>query len=151
MYMRNIMLRNIFIFISFFLFLNACGSSKGEGEELHPGTPIYKKIAEEKFKDDYKVESNSDSTYLIIYYSPSNKLKSLNPPLKFFVYNTSAQKVIFQDNLANGNIKWKNNHQFIVTTIPEIVKGNGDVDSQNFGYTYDIISKRKLFDQDTNK
>jgi hypothetical protein len=149
--MRYIILRNIFLFISIFLFFNACGSSKEENEKLQPGLPTYKKIAEEKFKNDYKVESNSDSTYLIVYYSPKNKLRALNPPLKFFVYNTSEKKVIFQDNLANGKVKWKNKSQFIVTTIPEIVKGNDAGDIQNFGYTYDVISKRKLTGFDQNK
>ena len=105
----------------------------------------------QKFKNDYKVESNSDSTYLIVYYSPKNKLRSLNPPLKFFVYNTGDKKVIFQDNLANGKVKWKNKSQFIVTTIPEIIKGNEAGDIQNFGYTYDVISRRKLTGFDQNK
>lgn len=131
--------------------MSACGSSKEESEELQPDQPIYKKIAEEKFKKDYKVKSNSDSTYLIVYYSPRNKLRSLNPPLKFFVYNTGEKKVIFQDNLANGDIKWKNNYQFIVTTIPEIVKGDDEENIQNFGYTYDVIKRRKLSDQVQDK
>jgi hypothetical protein len=149
--MRYLIIRNIFLFISFSLFLTACSSSKEENKELKTGLPTYKKIAEEKFKNDYKVESNSDSTYLIVYYSPKNKLRSLNPPLKFFVYNTGDKKVIFQDNLANGKVKWKNKSQFIVTTIPEIVKGNEAGDIQNFGYTYDVISRRKLTGFDQNK
>ena len=149
--MRDITLRNIFLFICSFLFLNACSSSKEEKKELSSDLPTYKKIAEENFKNDYKVESNSDSTYLIVYYSPKNKLRSLNPPLKFFVYNTSEKKVIFQDNLANGKIRWKNDHQFVVSTIPGIVKGDEAENLQMFGYTYDVITRRKLSDLDINK
>ena len=70
---------------------------------------------------------------------------------EFFVYNTGEKKVIFQDNLANGDIKWKNNYQFIVTTIPEIVKGDDEENIQNFGYTYDVIKRRKLSDQVQDK
>lgn len=76
---------------------------------------------------------------------------TLNPPLNFFVYNNSTKKVIFQDNLANGKIRWKNNYQFIVSTIPGIVKGNDAENVQMFGYTYDVISRRKLSDHDKNK
>jgi len=145
---RNIILRNILLFISLILFLNSCGSSK---EEHQPDMPTYKKIAEVNFKNNYKAEFNKDSTYIIVYYSPKSKLMSLNPPLRFFVYNTGEKKVIFQDNLANGDIKWKNNYQFIVTTIPEIVKGDDEENMQNFGYTYDVIKRRKLSDQVQDK
>ena len=149
-YFQNIILRNIFLFISLFLLLNACGSSKEGDQELHPNLPPYKKIAEERFNKDYKVESNSDSTYLIVYYSPKDKIMNPGIPLKFFVYNTSSKEVIFQDNLANGEIKWKNTYQFVVKTTPEIVKGN-DEDTQNSGYTYDVNTKRKLSSHNKNK
>lgn len=113
--------------------------------------PSYKKIAEENFNSDYKVEFNNDSTYIIVYYFPKSKLLSLNPPLKFFVYKIITKKVIYRDNLANGEVKWKNKNQFIVTTIPEIVKGNDEENSQAFGYTYDVITGRKLSGLDKNK
>lgn len=147
-YSRYIILRNIFFFISLFLFLNSCGSSKKETEELQSHPPTYKKIAEQNFNNHYKVEFNIDSTYIIVYYSPKSKLISLNPPLRFFVYNTSTKRVIFRDNLANGEVKWKNNHQFIVITIPEIIKGDDEENIQAFGYTYDVITGKKLSDQD---
>ncbi len=149
--MRNIILRNIFLFISLFLFLNACSSSKEGREEHQPELPIYKKIAEEKFNKDYKVESNSDSTYLIIYYSTKNKITELATPLKFFVYNTKSKKVIFQDNLANGHVEWINNYQLKVSTIPEIIKGNKEENKQMFGYIYDVVTKRKLTTLDINE
>lgn len=150
-YFRYIILKNIFFFIFIFLFLNACGTSKKESKQPPSGAPTYKIIAEENFHNDYKAEFNNDSTYIIVYYSPKSKLMSLNPPLRFFVYNIILKKLIYRDNLANGEVKWKNSHQFIVTTIPEIVKGNDEENSRAFGYTYDVITGRKLSDLDRNK
>ncbi len=133
-----------------FLFVNACSSSGKEAGELHSNQPSYKKIAEEKFNEDYKVESNKDSTYFIIYYSPKSKIKALNPPLKFFVYSINSRQIIFQDNLSNGKVEWQNNDQFTVSTIPEIVKGGDEKNKQIFGYTFDVIKKRKLSNLEEN-
>lgn len=150
-YFRYIIIRKIFFFIFLFLFIDACSSSKEKTDESQSDLPTYKKIAEENYDSDYKAEFNRDSTYIIVYYSPKNKLMSLNPPLKFFVYNAGSKRVIFRDNLANGQVKWKNDYQLVVTTIPEIVKGNEEENSESFGYTYDVITGRKLSGQDKDK
>lgn len=131
--------------------MNSCSSSKEETSKIRSDNPTFKNIAEEKYNDEYRTEFNKDSTYIIVYYSPKNKLMSLNPPLKFFVYDNSTKKVIFRDNLANGKVKWKNNNQFVVSTIPGIVKGDDVENIQMFGYTYDVITRRKLSDLDKNK
>lgn len=131
--------------------MNSCSSSKEETIKFKSDQPTYKKIAEENFGNDYRTEFNKDSTYIIVFYYPKNKLMTLNPPLKFFVYDTSKKNVIFQDNLANGKIRWKNNHQFVVSTIPEIIKSDDAENIQMFGYTYDVITRRKLSDLHKNK
>ena len=149
-YFKCIILNNFFFMVLSFLFVNACSSAEKETGELHTDQPSYKKIAEEKFNKDYKVESNKDSTYFIIYYSPKSKIKELNPPLKFFVYSINSRQIIFQDNLSNGKVQWKNNDELTVSTIPEIVKGGDEKNKQIFGYTYDVIKKRKLSSLEEN-
>jgi hypothetical protein len=131
--------------------ISACCSSKVTNSKLKPDTFSYKRIAEEKFNNNYKVSFNQDSTSIIVYYYPKNVTKQLFPPLKFFVYSSRNNEIIFQDNLPNGTVKWINDHQLQVSTIPEIVKGGDKVNEENFGYVYDVFKKRKVSDQDNSK
>ena len=148
-YFKCILYRNILV--PFLIILISSCSSKETSGEMQDNTPPYKKIAEEKFDKDYRVIFNNDSTYLIVYYLPKNVNKTLIPPLKFFVYDTNNKKVIFQDNLTNGKVEWINDHQFQVSTIPEIVTGNDEDNKKLFGYIYDVHTKRKLSNEDINK
>ncbi len=61
------------------------------------------------------------------------------------------EKVIFEDNLTNGKIKWINNRQIQVSTMPEIVSGKEENNKKMYGYIYDVINKRKLPQLDKNK
>ncbi len=150
-FVKCIILRNMLFLVSLFLLMNSCSSSKEESGEIQSYQPLYKKIAEEKFNNDYKIAFNKDSTYIIIYYYTQGNSKQQNSPLRFFVYNSGTNETIFQDNLANGDVKWINNYQFKVSTIPGIVKGNEDGNKEIFGYVYDVISKRKLSNLDKNQ
>ena len=150
LYFRCISFRTVLVPVSLFILINACSSKEASGELLQ-NKPTYKKIAEEKFNKDYMVIFNNDSTYLIVYFFPKNVTKRLNPPLIFFVYDTNNKKVIFQDNLTNGEVKWKNNRQIEVSTIPEIVTGDDEKNKELFGYVYDVNTQRKLTEENKNK
>jgi len=138
-------LQKIVIFIlAIFSFNNCCSSDTISSRKNN--APVYKNIAESEFGSNYKAIFNSDSTYLIVT-SPSNKTTTgLSSPLKFFVFNLSENKIVFRENLPNGSVKWINDSQIKVLTEPEIVSGKEDKNST--GYTYDIILKRKIFDED---
>jgi hypothetical protein len=150
-YSKFSLFKNISFFLLLLFFMNSCSTSKENSDKVQGNQPSFNDIAQEKFSTDYKTAFNTDSTYVIVYYFPRSKIKSQNPPLRFFVYNTFSKEIIFQDNLSNGKVGWKNNYQFTVSTIPEIVKGNDDENIQMFGYTYDVISRRKLSDIDKNE
>jgi hypothetical protein len=137
-------LQKIVIFIlAIFSFNNCCSSDTVSSQKND--VSIYKSIAEQEFGSNYKEIFNSDSSYLIVT-SPSNKTTTgLNSPLKFFVFNLSENKIVFRENLPNGNIKWINDRQVKVSTEPGIISGKEDKNST--GYTYDVILKRKILNE----
>ncbi len=149
-YFKCIIFKYTLIPVFLFLLINAC-SSKETSDEMQSNRPSYKKIAEERYNQNYKVSFNKDSTYLIVYYLPQNVTKGLPSPLKFFVYDSRDKKVIFQDNPANGKVEWINYYQLKVSTIPEIVTGNDEDNKKMFGNIYDVISKSKLSKQEKTK
>jgi hypothetical protein len=136
--------------ISIFL-IAACCSSNITTAKLSSDHTAYKKIADEKYSKNYNATFNSDSTYLFVYTSPKNLDKVLPSPLKFFVYDNNNEKVIFEDNLANGKIRWLNIHQIQVSINPEIISGKEEENNKMYGYIYDVLTQRKLSELDKNK
>lgn len=143
-YFKFIIIKNTLIPAFLFLLISAC-SSKETSVELQSKQPSYKKIAEERYNQDYRVSFNKDSTYLIVYYLPQNVNKKLPSPLKFFVYDTVNKKMVFQDNLTNGKVEWINDHQIKVSMIPGIVTSDEEKNKRLYGYTYDVKLKRKIY------
>jgi len=67
--------------------------------------------------------------------------------VQFFVYDLKNEKVLFEDSLANGSVKWLNDYQIQVSTVPGIVTEDEEVDKKLMGYIYDVKLQRKLYDQ----
>lgn len=136
------MLQKFAAFILITILINACCGSKESAKIQISGD--YKKIAESKLGDNYKIIFNSDSTYLTAYQLNKNSNENILPALKFFVYDLSEEKILFEDNLPNGKVEWINDHQVKVSTTPGIVSGKEEKNKSLFGYTYDVNLKKKI-------
>ena len=144
------MLMRIGVSLLFLFLIAACCNTKNVSEKFNTQHPTYKEIAKSKYEN-YKVKFNTDSTYAVVYSFSKKVTNQLNPALRFFIYNNKDEKVIFEDNLTNGNVEWINNHQLKVTTEPEIISGIDEKNKEMFGYIYDTTTKRKLSKLDINK
>ena len=136
------MLQKFAAFILITILINACCGSKESAKIQISGD--YKKIAESKLGDNYKIIFNSDSTYLTAYQLNKNPNENIQPTLKFFVYDLFEEKILFEDNLPNGKVEWINDHQVKVSTTPGIVSGKEEKNKSLFGYTYDVNLKKKI-------
>ncbi len=63
------------------------------------------------------------------------------------MYDLKNDKVLFEDSLANGSIKWLDEYQIQVSTIPGIVTGDDEASDDLMGYVYDVKLQRKLYPQ----
>jgi hypothetical protein len=137
-----------FLLITFLI--NACCGSKASSE-LKETPNSYRKIAESKLGDNYRISFNSDSTYLIAYHSEKSTPQNVNPPLKFFIYSLNDNKIVFEENLPNGKIEWINDRQVKVSIIPGIVSEVKGKNKRAFGYIYDIKLKKKIYGDEESK
>jgi hypothetical protein len=136
------MLQKFAAFILITILINACCGSKESAKIQVSGD--YKKIAESKLGDNYKIIFNSDSTYLTAYQLNKNSNENIQPALKFFVYDLSEEKILFEDNLPNGKVEWINDHQVKLSTTHGIVSGKEEKNKSFISYTYDVNLKKKI-------
>jgi len=138
------MVQKFFAFILITILINACCTSN-KSTQLKDNSSLYKNIAESKLGKSSIINVNPDSTYFAAYTSGKSSGDELNKPLKFFIYDTKEEKIIFEDNLSNGKIEWINENQIKVSTIPGIVSGKEEKNKKLFGYIFDVKQKRKIY------
>ncbi len=126
--------------------LASCALTKKDSDSVD-SVETYKKLAIDKYKDSVTYRVNSTDTHVLCYQQSKPILQSSFPRLQFFVYDLKNEKVLFEDSLANARIKWLNDDQIQISTIPGIVTGDEEADKKLTGYIYDIKLQRKLYDQ----
>ena len=65
------------------------------------------KTAKEKFTKNYDIIINKNQTYAICLKRIKTNPPMPSPPLNFFIYDINNEKIIYQSNLANGNVMSK--------------------------------------------
>lgn len=107
----------------------------------------YKKLAVDKYKDNITYQINLTHLYVLCHKQSRPTSRNPYPPVQFFVYGLKNEKVLFEDSLANGSVKWLNDYQIQVSTIPGIITGDEEANKKLRGYIYDIKLQRKLYNQ----
>ena len=100
------------------------------------------KIALEKYQDHFNFLQNKDTLYVICFRQDSETALNPTPPLRFFVFDVKNKKIIFEDNLPNGSVKWIDKYKIGVKTIPGIIRK--DEILPEYTYVYDVLLKKKL-------
>ncbi len=120
------------------IFLSHCCSSTNTGSNQ---TDLENR-AKEKFKSGYNIILNDEKDFAVCLKRFKTTPAMPSPPVSFFIYDLNNEKIIYESELANGNIKWKNNYQVEIETIPGTVTG---YESPNeFRDIYDVREKKFL-------
>ncbi len=139
---NNIFASNIFIFRYIFVTLLAiligCQPSAKKGE----GYLSIKSIAKTKYNGPIHYLENKDSSYTICYSQKKKTVLVPNPPLSFFVYDNQTGEIVFDENYANGSIKWTERYIFEVKIIPGTI--SLDPKDNIKKYVYDVQLKTKI-------
>ncbi len=132
-------MKTLRIFIPLFaiLFFN-CSTSKINNSNYEQ----LENTAKDKFNKDYNISYNEDKTYAICVKQVKITPSLPSPPLNFFIYDIKNEKILYQSNLANGRVAWKNNEQVEIETIPGIVTGFEPPDT--FKDIYDVHLQKIL-------
>ena len=124
--------------------LASCASAKKDSNSVD-SVEKYRKLAVDKYKDNITYRVNLTHSYVLCYKQSRPTSQNPFPPVQFFVYDLKNEKVLFEDSLANASIKWLNDYQIQVSTIPGIVTGDEEADKKLMGYIYDVKLQRKLY------
>ena len=121
------------------LIVYSCVSSEDKSTE---GERMYEKSAIEKYGDNIKYLFNAAHTYVLCIKQAQAGTEQPFPPLKFFVYDLDSEKIVYEESLANGSVKWRNDYQLEITIIPGIIKGNEE--GVNY-FIYDLNEGKRIY------
>ncbi len=105
--------------------------------------PSYRILAKQRYESNIHYDFNPAKTVVLCIKQAKSSAKHVYPPLAFFVYDLKNSKILFEDALRNGEVKWVNNNQIAVHTIPGIVQVD-EKGGAGSGYIYDIKSAKKI-------
>ena len=119
-------------------------SCSGAGDDIRraaAGNPI-ERIATDKFGPGVEYTPNAPGSLVLC--SRARKPTSLAPQrtIDFFVYDTSADKIIFEETLSDGDVSWRDDRHLQITIRPGIVKGE-DAQQQPVSYLVDVVTHER--------
>jgi len=135
------------IFFLLQLFVTSCAtfhcvkSVKPVGSQQNDSIRV-NEIAKERFGALFTVEEN-DTKEFFLAVSRSNELSTT--AIKFFIYGKDEQKIIFEDELSLGSVRWESSFKVLVQKFSGTVKIY-DADMNKSGYQFDVKSKQKIKD-----
>ena len=103
--MKRILCNFLFLsFISFVLISFSCHKDVTQ-DNVKPDIS-FKKIALEKYKTNISYLYSPDSNYVACYRKETMDESNGDPQLKFFIYDISGKKIVFEDNLRSEKLLW---------------------------------------------
>lgn len=146
---NEVLLRKLSFFILQLTIVHAlvsCASVRRDPVSVN-SVAKYTKLAIEKYHNNITYQANLSHSYILC--STQSRATGLNPfpTVKYFVYDIKHDKVLFEDSVAKGSIKWLNDDQFQVSTVPGIVRIDEGANGQLRRYIYDVLLQKKIFVQ----
>jgi hypothetical protein len=124
------------------LLLASCGSSRKDLKEPESGTARYQAEAVQKYGQGVEFVFNDGKTAVLCLKMSKPSAKNPQQQVSFFVFDLSIDSTIFEDNLANGSVSWKDNITVLVSTVPGIVKSDETSAGRKSGYIFDLRSRK---------
>ena len=113
-------MKKIFLFLSIFVVLSSCSTSKSTKEDTGGKTATIEQIASNNFGDDYKLTYNKSKKFVAI----TKKLETEPYTLKIMVYDLKNSKVLWGKKALKGQIEWISRHELQVSYVTKENKRN---------------------------
>ena len=123
-------------------FLFSCGSSRKDLKEPGFGTPRYQVLATEKYGQRAEFIFNDNKAAVLCLKKSKPSAENPQQRVNFFIFDLSIDSTIFEDNLADGSVGWKDNFTVLVSTVPGMVKSDESSNGKKSGYIFDLRSKK---------
>ena len=112
-------MKKLFFFISIFIVLSSCSTSKS-AKEAEGKTATVEQIAANNFGENYKLNYNKSKRFVAI----TKKLDTEPYTLKIMVYDNKNKKILWGKKALKGRIEWISRHELQVTYFTKENKRN---------------------------
>lgn len=121
-----------------FLFSSCCTAGKNRGGSDEKKT--YESIAHQIYKGEITYLLNSSRSHVICISNKKTTSHSPHPVADFFIFDISADSIIYQENSVSAAVKWIDDNSVEVLITPEIINDENQPDNKS--YVFDIVKKK---------
>ena len=93
-------------------------------------------IARAKFQNNFEMFPNANGDFVLCTSTAKERQVVSIRPVKFFVYALKKDSLIFESELENGAVEWRNATQLSIMRIPGTITGDEGPDA--FTEVYDV-------------
>ncbi len=130
------------IFLSCIILQAACSSAHVQKTLLNKKLE-YEKLAEEKYKSNYKFLFNKDSMFVLCVKQFKSTPQFPQYRINFFIFDKNKNKILFEDSISDGKVNWINNFQVKIVRHLGIVSGDEPNNNSRI-LIYDVRLKKLL-------
>jgi hypothetical protein len=116
----------------------SCGSSRKDIKEPDPGALRYRSIAMEKYGPGAEFLFNEARTAVVCLKKSKPTPRLPQKRVGFIVFDLLSDSIVFEDNIPNGSVDWKDNFSVLVNITPGTEKAEDVTPQTIHGYIYDI-------------
>lgn len=134
--------------IMFLTILVSCTSAKKtsvasqENQHGSPAVEKYKTLAMEKYKEGIDYVFNESGSFVMCVHAAKPSAEHPQKTISFFVYDLKNEKILYEESVGDGSVKWKNDVQIEITSKIGIITPSHQ--SNIIHYVYDVSTQKKL-------
>jgi hypothetical protein len=106
------------------------------------GNERYKSIASQKFGPKSEFLFNEKRTAVLCLNTPTPTSAQPKHHIRFFAFDLSSDSTIFEDEIVDGSVVWKDNFRVLVMSVPGMVKRDDPPGANKSGYIFDLRSRK---------
>jgi hypothetical protein len=115
----------------------SCGTSRKDFKEPELAPVRYRAIAIQKYGQKVEYLFNAAKTVVLCVQKPKPSSENPQQRVAFFVFDLSTDSTIFEDNIADGSVRWQDDFNILVDIVPGIVKSDESSAMKKSGYIFD--------------
>jgi hypothetical protein len=120
----------------------SCGSSRTDLKQPEAQHTEYRAVALQKYGPGVEFVFNESKTAVLCLRKSKPTAKDPQQQVSFVVFDLAIDSVIFEDEIPNGSVGWKDSLTVLVGTVPGIVKSDEGLAGQKSGYVFDLRSRK---------
>ena len=133
----------IFSYLLFVVVLLTAASCKSsERATIAHGAGSYQSLAEQKYGRGVDFFLNSSGTAVLCVRRTKPAQLQPQQQVSFFVFDIRTESVLYEDNVPNGSVKWRDDTSVVVLVTPGIVRDDGKESHTRSGYVLDLRTRR---------